>query len=66
VVLFGCITADIRELHQLANSIIIFEVHALPIKCVHLFNNVVNYLVDFCNATVVLCAATQPLLDNVV
>ncbi|GHT09263.1 CRISPR-associated helicase/endonuclease Cas3 [Endomicrobiia bacterium] len=65
-VLFGRRTSDTRKLHQLANSIIIFdEVQSLPIKCVHLFNNAINYLVDFCNTTVVLCTATQPLLDNV-
>ncbi|MDR0820737.1 MAG: CRISPR-associated helicase Cas3' [Endomicrobium sp.] len=65
-VLFGRKTTDTRKLHQLANSIIIFdEIQALPIKCVHLFNNAINYLVDFCNTAVVLCTATQPLLDNV-
>ncbi|MCA6080266.1 MAG: CRISPR-associated helicase Cas3' [Endomicrobium sp.] len=65
-ILFGRGTTDIRKLHQLANSIIIFdEIQALPIKCVHLFNNAINYLVDFCNTTVVLCTATQPLLDRV-
>ena len=37
----------------------------LPIKCVHLFNNAVNFLVEQCNSTVVLCTATQPLLDRV-
>jgi CRISPR-associated endonuclease/helicase Cas3 len=65
-ILFGRGTTDIRKLHQLANSIIIFdEIQALPIKCVHLFNNAINYLVDFCNTTVVLCTATQPLLGRV-
>ncbi|MCA6072989.1 MAG: CRISPR-associated helicase Cas3' [Endomicrobium sp.] len=65
-ILFGRRTTDTRKFHQLANSIIIFdEVQALPIKCVHLFNNAINYLVDFCNTTVVLCTATQPLLDKV-
>jgi CRISPR-associated endonuclease/helicase Cas3 len=65
-VLFGRRTTDTRKLHQLANSIIIFdEIQALPIKCVHLFNNAINYLVDFCNTSVVLCTATQPLLDDV-
>ncbi|MDR3049223.1 MAG: CRISPR-associated helicase Cas3' [Elusimicrobiota bacterium] len=64
--LFASGTTNIRRLHQLANSIIIFdEIQTLPIKCVHIFNNAINFLVDFCNATVVLCTATQPLLDKV-
>ncbi|MCA6069928.1 MAG: CRISPR-associated helicase Cas3' [Endomicrobium sp.] len=65
-IMFGRKPTNTRKFHQLANSIIIFdEVQALPIKCVHLFNNAINYLVDFCNTTVVLCTATQPLLDKV-
>jgi len=32
---------------------------------VHLFNNAMNFLADHCRSTVVLCTATQPLLDRV-
>jgi|LQAB01.1.fsa_nt_gi CRISPR-associated endonuclease/helicase Cas3 len=65
-VLFGRKTTDARKLSQLANLIIVFdEVQVLPIKYIHLFNNVVNYLVRFSNTTVALCAATHTLLDNV-
>jgi CRISPR-associated endonuclease/helicase Cas3 len=64
--LFGNKTTSTRRLHQLANSIIIFdEIQTLPIKCVHIFNNAINFLVDICGATVILCTATQPLLDKV-
>ncbi|MDR0571500.1 MAG: CRISPR-associated helicase Cas3' [Rickettsiales bacterium] len=64
-ILFGSKTTSTRRLHQLANSIIIFdEIQTLPIKCIHLFNNAINFLVDICGATVVLCTATQPLLDR--
>ncbi|MDR0977678.1 MAG: CRISPR-associated helicase Cas3' [Endomicrobium sp.] len=64
--IFGGRTTDTRRLHQLANSVIIFdEIQTLPIKCVHIFNNAINFLVDICGATVVLCTATQPLLDEV-
>ncbi|MDR1926695.1 MAG: CRISPR-associated helicase Cas3' [Endomicrobium sp.] len=64
--LFGGKTSNIRRMHQLANSIIIFdEVQSIPIKCIHIFNNAINFLVDHCKATVVLCTATQPLLDKV-
>lgn len=64
--LFGAGTRGARRMHQLANAVLIFdEVQTLPIKCVHLFNNAINFLVEHCNATVVLCTATQPLLHDV-
>ena len=53
-------------MHQLANAVLVFdEVQTLPLKCVHLFNNAINFLVEQTNSTVVLCTATQPLLDGV-
>lgn len=64
--LFGAGTRGARRMHQLANAVLIFdEVQALPIKCVHLFNNAVNFLAEQCDSTVVLCTATQPLLHQV-
>jgi CRISPR-associated endonuclease/helicase Cas3 len=64
--LFGAGTRGARRMHQLANAVVIFdEIQALPIKCVHLFNNAVNYLELCCNSTMVLCTATQPLLHRV-
>ncbi len=64
--LFGAGTRGARRMHQLANAVLIFdEIQALPVNCVHLFNNAVNFLVDQCGSTVVLCTATQPLLDQV-
>ncbi len=64
--LFGSGTRGARRMHQLANSVLIFdEVQSLPIKCVHLFNNAINFLVEQCNCTAVLCTATQPLLHQV-
>jgi CRISPR-associated endonuclease/helicase Cas3 len=64
--LFGAGTRGARRMHQLANAVIIFdEIQTLPIKCVHLFNNAVNFLVEQCGSTVVLCTATQPLLSQV-
>ena len=64
--LFGSGTRGARRMHQLANAVLIFdEVQTLPIKCVHMFNNAVNFLAEHCNSTVVLCTATQPLLDRV-
>ncbi|MDI7740984.1 CRISPR-associated helicase Cas3' [Lysinibacillus fusiformis] len=55
-----------RRLHNLANSIIIFdEIQTLPVSCVSLFNEAINFLKDFCNTTIILCTATQPALEHV-
>ncbi len=65
-VLFGSGTRGARRMHQLANAVIIFdEIQTLPIRCVHMFNVAIRFLVNNCDATVVLCTATQPLLDKV-
>jgi CRISPR-associated endonuclease/helicase Cas3 len=64
--LFGAGTRGARRMHQLANAVLVFdEIQTLPIKCVHLFNNAINFLTDHCNSTVVLCTATQPHLHEV-
>lgn len=64
--LFGAGTRGARRMHQLANAVLIFdEIQTLPVNCVHLFNNAINFLVEQCGSTVVLCTATQPLLDQV-
>ena len=63
---FSARGSDLRKLHNMANSVIIFdEVQSLPVKCVHLFNSAVNFLHKICKSTVLLCTATQPLLDKV-
>jgi CRISPR-associated endonuclease/helicase Cas3 len=64
--IFGAGTRDARRMHQLANAVIIFdEAQTVPMKCVHLFNNAINFLVNHCHSSVVLCTATQPLLNRV-
>lgn len=64
--LFGAGTRGARRMHQLARTVIIFdEIQAIPTKCIHLFCNAVNFLVDHCSSTVVLCTATQPMLNAV-
>jgi CRISPR-associated endonuclease/helicase Cas3 len=64
--LFGAGTRGARRMHQLANAVLIFdEIQTLPLNCVHLFNNAINFLADRCGSTIVLCTATQPLLDQV-
>ena len=50
-----------KRMCRLADSVLIFdEIQALPKKCTVLFERVINFLVDFCSCTVVLCTATQP------
>jgi CRISPR-associated endonuclease/helicase Cas3 len=64
--LFGSGTRGARRMHQLANAVLVFdEIQTLPIKCVHLFNNAINFLAEQCNTTILLCTATQPLLHEV-
>jgi len=64
--LFGSGTRAVRRMHQLANSVIIFdEVQTIPIRMVRMFNATLKFLVHGCGSTAVLCTATQPLLDKV-
>ena len=64
--LFGSGTRAVRRMHQMSNSILIFdEIQTLPVRCVHLMNNALNFLAEQCGSTVVLCTATQPLLHKV-
>ncbi|MES2219564.1 MAG: CRISPR-associated helicase Cas3' [Acidobacteriota bacterium] len=64
--LFAAGTRAVRRMHALANTVIVLdEVQTLPIRTIHLFNNAVNFLVEQCGASVVLCTATQPLLHKV-
>lgn len=59
-------TRGVRRLHQLANSVIVFdEIQTLPVNCIHLFNNSLNFLAAHCKTTALLCTATQPLLHQV-
>lgn len=57
---------NIRRLHNLTESVLIFdEVQKVPIHCVSLFNQALNFLKKFGHSTIVLCTATQPALDFV-
>ena len=57
---------NIRRLHNLSDSVIIFdEVQKVPIQCVSLFNLALNFLKNYCHSCIVLCTATQPALDFV-
>jgi CRISPR-associated endonuclease/helicase Cas3 len=64
--LFGSGTRAVRRMHQMARSVLIFdEIQTVPVRCVHMMNNALNFLVEQCGSTVVLCTATQPLLHEV-
>jgi CRISPR-associated endonuclease/helicase Cas3 len=63
--LFSGGTQGVRRMHNLANSVIIFdEIQSIPIKCINMFNSAINFLSNICNATIILCTATQPLLSK--
>ena len=62
---FGGGTRGARHIHPMINAVLIFdEIQTLPVKCVHLFCNVLNWLTTFGKSTAVLCTATQPLLGE--
>jgi CRISPR-associated endonuclease/helicase Cas3 len=64
--IFSHKSGELRKLHNMTESIIIFdEIQNLPIKCVYLFNAAINFLTAFCRDTVLLCSATQPVLDKI-
>jgi CRISPR-associated endonuclease/helicase Cas3 len=64
-ILFSGGTRSVRRMHQLANSVIIFdEIQTLPINCTHIFCNALNFLTTYTKTTAVLCTATQPLLNE--
>ncbi|OSI21619.1 CRISPR-associated helicase/endonuclease Cas3 [Neisseria dumasiana] len=62
---FGGGTRGARHIHPMTRSVLIFdEIQTLPVKCVHLFCNVLNWLTQYGKSSAVLCTATQPLLDK--
>ncbi|UQZ85487.1 CRISPR-associated nuclease/helicase Cas3 [Paenibacillus konkukensis] len=57
---------NIRRLHNLCNAVIIFdEVQKVPVPCVSLFNQALNFLKAYGRSSLVLCTATQPTLEYV-
>lgn len=59
-------SSDLRKFHNMANAVIIFdEVQSMPIKCVYLFNEVINFLHHCAGCSILLCTATQPPLSEV-
>lgn len=59
-------SSAIRKLKSLCNSVIVIdEIQSLPIQFTHLFNQMINFLVESCNTTVLLSSATQPCFNKV-
>lgn len=64
--LFSAKGSDLRKLHNMASSVLIFdEAQSIPIKCIHLFNSAMNFLNTICKSTILLCTATQPPFGDV-
>lgn len=63
--LFEGKTTSIRRFQGLCNSIIVIdEAQTVPPKMLSLFNMAVDFLDKVCNATILLCSATQPCLER--
>ena len=64
--LFSDSMQSVRRLNSLADSVIIVdEIQSLPIQMIYMFNLAMNYLSLVCDSTIILCSATQPVLDQV-
>lgn len=61
--LFSDKSESVRRMHRLVNAVVIIdEVQSMPLKCVHTFNCMINFLNMVCNTNIILCTATQPAL----
>ena len=64
--LFSDKSESVRRMHRLVNSVVIIdEVQSMPLKCIHTFNYMINFLNAVCNTNIILCTATQPALEAV-
>lgn len=63
--LFSDRSESIRRMHRLINAVVIIdEVQSMPLKCIHTFNYMIDFLNAVCNTNIILCTATQPTLDE--
>jgi len=64
-ILFSDKTTAVRRMQSLCNSVIIIdEIQSLPLKFSQIFAAQLNFLAEFCGATIVLCSATQPAFER--
>lgn len=65
--LFDGRTTSIRRFQSLCGSVIVIdEVQTVPCEMLSMFNGAVDFLARVCDATVLLCSATQPCLEETV
>lgn len=63
--LFSCESRSARRMIALQKSVIIIdEIQSVPLNLLHLLAHALNFLREFMGCTIVLCSATQPLLDR--
>ena len=63
--LFSGKTSCVRRFQSLCNSVIIIdEVQSVPSRMLTLFNLSMNFLSRICDATIILCSATQPCFEG--
>lgn len=63
--LFTSQTSAVGRMQALCNSVIVIdEVQSLPKKTTVMFNMAMNFLQQFCNATIILSSATQPCFEE--
>lgn len=63
--LFSDKSVSIRRMHRFINSVVIIdEVQSMPLKCIHTFNYMINFLNVVCKTNIILCTATQPTLEE--
>lgn len=64
--MFSHRSKSIRRFHRLGKSVIILdEVQTIPIRTIYMFNQMMNFLSEIMQATIILCSATQPLFEQV-
>ena len=64
--IFSGASACARRFCGLQNCVLLLdEAQSIPLRCLQLFNLALQYLCACCGCTVVLCTATQPLLNEV-
>ncbi|MEG2244602.1 MAG: CRISPR-associated helicase Cas3' [Erysipelotrichaceae bacterium] len=63
--LFDGKSQSARRMHQLTDSILIFdEIQSLPVSTTNMFNTAMNFVSQEGHSTVLLCSATQPILNK--
>ena len=64
--LYACKTSSCRKLHNITNSVIIFdEIQCLPTDYLRPCVFAIRELFDYYNVTPVLCTATQPVITEI-